>query len=272
MQNYDQNNINAWFTATPPEAVRVTEALREIDLSVAISIASHANQRIRDKYSNINSEIWNLRFDSPTDVAGRLMTDRDIKVHLDAMITDHIAQNKSILMECDSNETLCTWLMEFIHQWEDKCRQKRSFDISDGILSVMKESLDFTCDFMEDTPYNHEKIEKTYKRILFNLQPTDTDHFKFLTVDEAVVRFFFRNEVTSKFMTLIAGKLLQKREVVNRAGSLASKIQKNTVTSEYDRAINSAIVKFQSLQWDAKFDNDTVMKYYAVDHTRSGTA
>jgi hypothetical protein len=69
-------------------------------------------------------------------------------------------------------------------------------------------------------------------------------------------------------MTLIAGKLLQKREVVNRAGSLASKVQKGAVTSEYDRAINNAIVKFQSLPWDPKFENEDVLRYYAVDHSR----
>lgn len=269
MQNYEKDTITAWFGARPIAPTPIQDALREIDLAVATSIASHANQRIRDKYSNVNSEIWNLRFGDPTDVGGRLMTDRDIKVHLDAMITDHIAQNKSILMECDSNETLCTWMMEFIQQWEDKCRQKRSFDISDGILSVMKESLEVTYDFMEETPYNHQNIENRYKRLLFGMDPAHTTYLKFLTVDEAVVRFFFRNEVTSKYMTLIAGKLMQKREVVNRAGSLASKVQKNAVTSEYDRAINNAIVKFQSLSWDPKFDDDDVMRYYAVDHSRN---
>lgn len=268
MENYKQDVIGAWFAAVPVNALDITGALREIDLAAATSIASHANQRIRDKYSNVNSEIWNLRFDSPNDVGGRLMTDKDIKVHLDAMITDHIAQNKSILMECDSNDTLCTWMMDFIKQWEEKCRQQRSFDISDGILSVMKESLELTCDFMQDTPYNHQRIENTYKRLLFNIPLAHATVLKFLTVDEAVVRFFFRNEVTSKYMTLIAGKLLQKREVVNRAGSLASKVQKSAVTSEYDRAINNAIVKFQDLSWDPKFDDPVVMLYYAVDHSR----
>jgi hypothetical protein len=268
MQNYKETTINDWFVARPLVPLPITNALREIDLAVAISIASHANQRIRDKYSNVNSEIWNLRFDDPTDVGGRLMTDKDIKVHLDAMITDHIAQNKAILMECDSNDTLCTWMMEFIKQWEDKCRQTRSFDISDGILSVMKESLELTCDFMQDTPYNHQRIENKYRSLLFDIPVVQSTVLKFLTVDEAVVRFFFRNEVTSKYMTLIAGKLMQKREVVNRAGSLASKVQKGAVTSEYDRAINNAIVKFQDLSWDPKFDSDTVMMYYAVDHSR----
>lgn len=267
MQNYRRDTIENWFAVAPLDPLPITSALREIDLAVATSIASHANQRIRDKYSNVNSEIWNLRFNSPSDVGGRLMTDKDIKVHLDAMITDHIAQNKAILMECDSNDTLCTWMMDFIKQWEQKCRQDRAFDISDGILSVMKETLELTCDFMEDTPYNHYRIEAVYKRLLFNI-PAAHATLTHLTVDEAVVRFLFRNEVTSKYMTLIAGKLLQKREVVNRAGSLASKVQKNAVTSEYDRAINNAIVKFQTLPWDAKFDCDTVMLYYAVDHSR----
>jgi hypothetical protein len=268
MQNYKQETIAAWFAVAPIDPEPITEALREIDLAVAISIASHANQRIRDKYSNVNSEIWNLRFDSPNDVGGRLMADKDIKVHLDAMITDHITQNKAILMECDSNDTLCTWMMEFIKQWEEKCRQNRSFDISDGILSVMKETLELTCDFMEDTAYNHQIIENVYTRLLFNTPAAHAGLLKYLTVDEAVVRFFFRNEVTSKYMTLIAGKLLQKREVVNRAGSLASKVQKGAVTSEYDRAINNAIVKFQSLPWDPKFENEDVLRYYAVDHSR----
>ena len=267
MEKYKKETIEG-LLAGPVANPEIKNALRQIDLAIATSIASHGNQRIRDKYSNVNSEIWNLRFHDPNDVSGRLMTDKDIKGHLDTMISEHISQNRSILLECDSNDTLCTWMMAFIQEWEKKCRQldRRSFDISDGIFSVMKEAMECTCDFMEDTPYNHQKIEKKYKQLLYNI-PVTLNGLKFFTVDEAVVRFFFRNEVTSKYLTLIAGKLLQKREVVNRAGSLASKVQKNAITSEYDRAINNAIVKFQSLAWDPKFDSDVVMFYYAVDHT-----
>jgi hypothetical protein len=268
MEQYDQTVIQNWLAAAPLQQPLIKNALRKIDLATATSIASHGNQRIRDKYSNVNSEIWNLRFHDPNDVSGRLMTDKDIKGHLDTMISEHIAQNRSILMECDSNDTLCSWMMAFIQEWESKCRQldRRSFDISDGIFSVMKEAMECTCDFMQDTAYNHQRIENKYKDLLYRIPP-QLATLKFFTVDEAVVRFFFRNEVTSKYMTLIAGKLLQKREVVNRAGSLASRVQKTAITSEYDRAINNAIVKFQSLQWDRKFDSDLVMLYYAVDHT-----
>jgi hypothetical protein len=197
------------------------------------------------------------------------MTDKDIKVYLDGMIADHITQNKSILMECDSNDTFITWMLQFIQEWEDKCRQleTRSFDISEGIISVMKESLEFTCQYMMDTAYDQQKIENRYVKILYNLDASETNHLKFFTVNEAVARFFFRNEATSKYMTFIAGKLLQKREVINRAGSLASKVQNNAIVAEYDRAIRNAIVKFQSLSWDPKFDDDLVLKYYAVDHT-----
>jgi hypothetical protein len=131
----------------------------------------------------------------------------------------------------------------------------------------MKESLEFTHQYMMDTAYDQQKIEDKYKSILYNLDPTETTHLKFFTVNEAVVLFFFRNEVTSKYMTFIAGKLLQKREVINRAGSLASKVQNNAIVAEYDRAIRTAIVKFQSLPWDPKFEDEQVLKYYAVDHT-----
>jgi len=269
MENYDERNIKMWVSDVFANKVKLRNALREIDLATAIAIASDANQRVRDKYGNVTSEIWNLRFNDPNGVSGKLMTDKDIKVYLDGMIADHIAQNKSILMECDSNDTFITWMLAFIREWEDKCRQleKRSFDISEGIISVMKESLEFTFQYMTDTPFDQQKIEDKYKTILYNLDATEKMHLKFFTVNEAVVRFFFRNEVTSKYMTFIAGKLLQKREVINRAGSLASKVQNNAIVAEYDRAIRNAIVKFQSISWDPKFDDDQVLKYYAVDHT-----
>ena len=269
MENYSETNIKAWFSNLSRNKSDLRKALREIDLAAAIAIASDANQRVRDKYGNVTSEIWNLRFNDPNGVSGKLMTDKDIKVYLDGMIADHIAQNKSILMECDSNDTFITWMLEFIREWENKCRQleTRSFDISEGIISVMKESLEFTHQYMMDTAYDQQKIEDKYKAILYNLDPAETTHLKFFTVNEAVVRFFFRNEVTSKYMTFIAGKLLQKREVINRAGSLASKVQNNAIVAEYDRAIRNAIVKFQSLSWDPKFEDQQVLKYYAVDHT-----
>ena len=143
-------------------------------MATVIAIASDANQRVRDKYGNVTSEFWNLRFNDPNGVSGKLMTDKDIKVYLDGMISDHIAENKSILMECDNNDTFIEWILAFIREWEDKCRQleKWSFDISEGIISVMKESLEFTYQYMMDTPFDQHKIEdKNTRRYYITLTP-----------------------------------------------------------------------------------------------------
>jgi len=95
-----------------------------------------------------------------------------------------------------------------------------------------------------------------------------------VTSDEALVRFLFRNPFTSPILTLVAGKILQKKIVCNRVGAYSAKQQRNDVTQETDKAIsqfiaqveayeagdNSAFVRCQNLIKSANFG------YWIQDH------
>jgi len=55
--------------------------------------------------------------------------------------------------------------------------------------------------------------------------------------EEALVRFYFRNPHTGGLFCRAAGKLLQKKEVCNKAGGYSAKQQRDDITQERDDAL-----------------------------------
>ena len=84
--------------------------------------------------------------------------------------------------------------------------------------------------------------------------------------DGVVVRIYFRHPIITRYMVLIAGKLLQKREC-NHSGIYCSTRQRNDVTRELDRAVSDLKFRIQSLDSGRKNGaKDLVL--YVLDHTR----
>ena len=64
--------------------------------------------------------------------------------------------------------------------------------------------------------------------------------------EAALVRFLFRNEYTRHYMSRIAGKILQKREVCNKAGAYSAKQQRHDITQEKDDAVKAFLYAIDS--------------------------
>lgn len=58
------------------------------------------------------------------------------------------------------------------------------------------------------------------------------------TLDNAVIRFLFRNEYFGMHMRRVAGKLLKKQEVCNKPGAYSAKVQRNDITQEVNEALD----------------------------------
>jgi len=72
------------------------------------------------------------------------------------------------------------------------------------------------------------------------VQPYSPYHPKqFLhTLDNAVIRFMFRNPYFGMHMRRVAGKLLKKQEVCNKPGAYSAKVQRNDITQEVNEALD----------------------------------
>ena len=84
--------------------------------------------------------------------------------------------------------------------------------------------------------------------------------------DGAVVRIYFRYPIITRYMVLITGKLLQKREC-NRSGIYCSTRQRNDVSRELDRAVNDLKFRIQSLDSGRK-NGAKDLALYVLDHKR----
>jgi hypothetical protein len=58
------------------------------------------------------------------------------------------------------------------------------------------------------------------------------------TLDNAVIRFLFRNPYFGMHMRRVAGKLLKKQEVCNKPGAYSAKVQRNDITQEVNEALD----------------------------------
>ena len=72
------------------------------------------------------------------------------------------------------------------------------------------------------------------------MQPYSPYHPKLFlhTLDNAVIRFLFRNPYFGMHMRRVAGKLLKKQEVCNKPGAYSAKVQRNDITQEVNEALD----------------------------------
>jgi hypothetical protein len=242
--------------------VAVLECLKQTDFNIAVEIAAHANLKIRDKLGNVLGDIWTRNSTDADSATGKLTSQEDIQTYMRDMLQDHIATNKGLLLKCD-NDTLCTWILGFVTSWETQYKDAPcKFDISEKILSVMSEAVQMVSLSMQDTDFDVDAIERRYSQDIKKLR----DVFPVLDRDMAVVRIYFRHPTISRYMVLIAGKLLQKREC-NRSGSYCSTKQRNDVTRELDRSVSDLRFRIRSLD----MGKDKHMKdwlLYSLDHKR----
>ncbi len=240
--------------------VGVLRCLKQTDFNVAIDIAAHANQKLRDKLGNVLTDIWTRNSSDADAASGQLTSHEDIQTYMKEMLREHIDTNKSVLLKCD-NDTLCTWILGFVTSWELQYKDSPSkYDISENILSVMTESVQYVTPYMQGTAFDVAVRETRLAADIRELRET----LPLLDRDGAVVRFYFRHPRIARYMVLIAGKLLQKREC-NRSGSYCSTRQRADVARELDRVVCDLKFKMQALDLSEDGGPDEWL-LYALDH------
>jgi hypothetical protein len=236
--------------------------LKQSDFAVAVDIAAHANQKLRDKLGNILPDIWSRNSSDAETATGQLTSHEDIQTYMREMLKEHVEANKALLVKCD-NDTLCTWIVGFVNTWEQQYKKTDNrYDISENILSAMSEAVQFVTPVMQGTVLDVDALEMRYSDDIHSHRK----HMPVLGRQPAVVRFYFRHPCISKYMVLVAGKLLQRREC-NRSGVYCSVRQRNDVARELDRAVSDLRIKIQSFDHrHANVVDDWLM--FALDHRR----
>jgi hypothetical protein len=244
------------------DVCNILRLLKQCDFSVAVDIAAHANQKLRDKLGNIMPDIWSRNSSDAETATGQLTSQEDIQTYMREMLKEHVEANKGLLVKCD-NDTLCTWILGFMTSWEQQYKKTENrYDISENILSVMSEAVQFVTPYMAGTVLDVDALEMRYG---YDIHP-QRKHYPVLERHPALVRFYFRHPCIAKYMVLVAGKLLQRREC-NRSGVYCSTRQRNDVARELDRAVSDLRIKLQS------FDNRhanvaSEWLWYALDHRK----
>jgi len=244
-------------------------AVKELDLDIALSIASAAGMSTRDKLGTLHDDIWTQYVDRST--ICKLIEPNDVRKLLIEQLKNQLESKKEMLAELENNEVVCKWVIAYTKAWETAYMQEtqKTYDIGRKIRAVMHDTF---YEIREILNCNESAIPlATLYQQVARARGARTAQEKFFESDEAVVRFLFRNEHTRYCMCRIAGKVLQKKEVCNKAGAYSAKQQRNDITTEKDDAVKEfyhAVV-----DGDERFKSCLTLLmspglyYYLIDHS-----
>lgn len=208
----------------PAEAT--LEQVRQIDLSIATRIAGFGGLQTRDVRGNLSPEVWTQHSDRKQ--IGQLLDAESIKSMLVDSIRQQLTAEQALIKEVPA-ETVVDFIIRYKKIWEEQYRKDLDvdYDIAQRILSVMEDTVQEVWPALERSAVPPDAVRR---RILA------ADEYA-LPPDEALVRFYFRNPYTSALFCRAAGKLLQKKEVCNKAGGYSAKQQRDDITQERDDAL-----------------------------------
>ena len=208
--------------------------MQKLDLQIALSIAGFAGIETRDRRGNINSDVWVRHSDKQS--IGKLMEASDLKQLLMEQLRQQLGAQKDLLNECEEAEVGVNWILNFTQTWETKYLRKinNNFDISQRIVSAMHDGFFEVRRLLRDTPWDPDTIAA----LLLEARKQCKNA---LPEQEALVRFYYRNPETGPYMQRLAGKILQKKDVCNKAGGYSAKVQRNDITLERDHALRDFI-------------------------------
>lgn len=206
------------------------EELRRIDLDIATRIAGFAGMQTRDSRGNLSPEVWAQHSDRHK--LGQLLDSETLKNLLVEQLRAQLDAQKELLKEV-KGQIVIDFIMQYKKQWEDQYRLEldRNYDIAQRILSCMEDTVHELSPELSGSVIDPTLLRQYIRAA--RAQHPDTS----LLEDDACVRFYFRNPHTSALFCRAAGKLLQKKEVCNKAGGYSAKQQRNDITQESDNAL-----------------------------------
>lgn len=238
-----------------PIDTNVIKELRELDMTIALSIAGFAGMDTRDRQGNIVSEIWTKNNDTDT-AAAKLLDYSDMRSMLKAQLQNHLDARKDLLIESESHEVVAQWIFNFSEAWEQEYRKRwtHGWDISQRIMTCMEEALYEVHVILDEVNPPDVKPRILLQRIEAILSASTSDML-YKDAYKAYVRLWFRNKYTGPMLAHIAGKKLQKQIVCNRSGAYSAKVQRNDVQQEVDSAVD--------ILYHAVMNDDAI--FYSLD-------
>ena len=248
--------------------------MKDKDLRIALRIAGYAGLPTRDRHGNVVPDVW-TQHGATEEVSTQLLDVSAVRGMLQEQLKAHMEARKEMLLDLDDPAVVAKWVIDFSTKWEQEYREKvkKKWDIAQTILTAMADTMNEVAEVFDATSegvtmqFMRDEVRKLYGK-------PDTDQYNlYKAQDDALVRALFRSDHVGPMLARIAGKILQKSLVCNKAGMYSARVQRNDVTRERDDAIeafvqahfdNSPIFKSLQKEW-----NDPVtLKLHCTDHTR----
>lgn len=248
------------------------EKLKDKDLHIALRIAGYAGLPTRDRHGNVVPDVW-TQHGATEEVSTQLLDVSAVRGMLQEQLKAHMEARKEMLLDLDDPSVVAKWVIDFSTKWEEEYREKvkKKWDIAQTILTAMADTMNEVAEVFDATSkgvtmqFMRERIKTIYT-------PT-AKHELYKAQDDALVRALFRSDHVGPMLARIAGKILQKSLVCNKAGMYSARVQRNDVTRERDDAIEAFVQAhfdnnpiFESLHTD--WMNPTFLTHHCTDHTR----
>jgi hypothetical protein len=235
---------------------------KRIDMKVSIDITGIANCVVRDGNGNLLPFVWTRQSVCNEFENATLLTRETLQKHLQTFIDAGVKDNLEILQKVNDPALLVDWVVRTAEYWEKRYAEKRNekYDISQTVLSAMFEVVFDTVWPLLNEQCSFQSVTDTLDRNMNALNANDTANeyhtyilrrmsasaspeerslesfFWMHRGHNALVRLLFRTTCVPhlrEHLCLLAGKLLQKKEVCNKAGTYASHRQRSDVIQEW---------------------------------------
>ena len=278
------------------------EKIKRVDMRIAVDVAGIANVAVRDGNGNLLPIVWTRHSVSNEYENATLLTRDALQKHLQTFIDAGVKENIDILQKVEDPALLVDWVVRTAEYWEQRYAAKRAekFDISQTVYSAMLEALGLekVRAAMHDAGF--DKVEQKVAQRMRELTSGGSKNryhrqlLQYVSAEQlapaleqlesffwlhrgfaAVVRLLFRMDAMPdlrEHLCALAGKVLQKKEVCNKAGAYSSQRQRSDVVTELGAQVRSF------LNWlDGVTDSDLAPLmaeldkeewiFYVVDHT-----
>ena len=252
--NYD-NNVQHAHAKRVDKVVTLIHQLSKIkrlDMKVSVDITGLANLAVRDNNGNLLPTVWTRQSINNEHENATLLTRDALQNYLKGFIEAGVSENLNMLQKVSDPALLVDWVVRTAEHWERRYAQKRDekFDISQSVLAAMFEVvneqvypwLEYHQSMRQIDTLVQQKFEqlehdpsknKHYNALLqlisaensTTLQQNLESFFWLHRGRQAIVRLLYRLQNIPNLreqICILAGKLLQKKEVCNKAGAYSS--------------------------------------------------
>ena len=274
---------------------------KRLDMKTSVDIAGIANCSVRDLNGNLLPFVWTRQSVCNEFENATLLTREALQKHLQTFIEAGVKENIELLQKVNDPALLVDWVVRTAEHWEMRYAEKRNekYDISQPVSSAMfeavfdtawpllieslqldayQETLQRRIDELADKPESNRYHQQLLQYISENASTDERKLGSFFWIHRgstALVRLLFRSDCVPglrEHLCMLAGKLLQKKEVCNKAGAYASHRQRSDVLQEWYYAVRDfrAWVDTQSekitTQLNSVFRNPEWI-FLVIDHT-----